>query len=231
MKTSVAAPLVKAIENVWTAIQANNPDVPDVVVTLGTGAGSSSQMKLGHFAANVWTHGEDDIHELFVGAEGLKRGATAVLGTLLHEASHAVAEQRSIKDTSRQGRYHNKNFKTVAEELGITVEHSEKLGWSTTTVPDETASLYSIEVLELDAVITAYRKSSWIFSTGGTATADPDKDPAKPARKSSNNGVVWECQCEEPRKIRMSQKVADLGSITCGECGEEFTEGGYIKLG
>lgn len=224
MKTSVAAPLVKAIENVWSAIQATNPDVPDVVVTLGTGAGNGSQMKLGHFAANVWTHGEDDVHELFIGAEGLKRGASAVLGTLLHEASHAVAEQRGIKDTSRQGRYHNKAFKAVAEELGIHVEHSESLGWSTTTVPDHVASLYSIQILELDAVITAYRKSDWIFPSGGVS-GGAQPDPAKqPERKSNNNGVSLSCGCEEPRKIRLSVKAAAAGAIICGECEEEFTE-------
>ena len=31
-----------------------------------------------------------------------------VLDTLLHEAAHALAAARGIKDTSRQGRYHNK---------------------------------------------------------------------------------------------------------------------------
>jgi hypothetical protein len=29
-----------------------------------------------------------------------------VLGTLLHEAAHGLAQARSIQDTSRQGRYH-----------------------------------------------------------------------------------------------------------------------------
>jgi len=45
-----------------------------------------------------------------------------VLGTLLHEAAHGMAATRQIKDTSRQGRYHNRRFAELAAELGITVE-------------------------------------------------------------------------------------------------------------
>ena len=234
MKTSVSAPLVKAIENVWTEIQAQNPDVPDVVVTLGSGAVSYG-MKLGHFAANVWTHEDTDIHELFVGGEGLQRGAKGVLGTLLHEAAHAVAEQRQVKDTSRQGRYHNKNFKAIAEEMGISVIHSESLGWSTTEVPEETVNLYSIQLLELDACITAYRHGFERYmggssaTSGGTLKKDPEGD--EPKASKPKNGLVLECQCETPRKIRVAATVAELGDISCSVCGEVFTEGGYIKLG
>jgi hypothetical protein len=37
-----------------------------------------------------------------------------VLGTLLHEAAHALADQRAIKDNSRQGRYHNARYRQLA---------------------------------------------------------------------------------------------------------------------
>ena len=43
---------------------------------------------------------------MLVSGEGLQRGPTDVLGTLLHEAAHGLAQARSIQDTSRQGRYH-----------------------------------------------------------------------------------------------------------------------------
>ena len=45
---------------------------------------------------------------------------------ILHEAAHALAYARGIKDTSRQGRYHNKHFKTCAEQLGLAVEHDQR---------------------------------------------------------------------------------------------------------
>ena len=101
--------IVNAIEYAWQAIQANHDDVPDVIVTMGAGA-TVRGLKLGHFAAKKWQKGETVLCELFVGGEGLERGAKGVLGTLLHEAAHGVAHVRDIQDTSRQGRYHNAKF-------------------------------------------------------------------------------------------------------------------------
>ena len=45
--------------------------------------------------------------EVFIATELLADGAADVFGVLLHEAAHAIAAARDIKDTSRQGRYHN----------------------------------------------------------------------------------------------------------------------------
>jgi hypothetical protein len=224
--TQVSVPLVQAVQNAWSAIQAQNPDVPDVVITLGTGRVSQG-MKLGHFAASVWTRGDGaDVHELFVGAEGLSRGAQALMGTLLHEAGHAMAEARGVQDTSRQGRYHNRKFQAIAEELGIEVEHSDSLGWSSTTMPDATALIYEEAILDLDAAMVAYRYGLEGFGapvgtsapTGGTIRLPR----VTGGRKSNNNGISASCGCG--RKIRVSRSTLELGSIACGICGEAFTE-------
>lgn len=42
-----------------------------------------------------------------------------------------------MKDTSRGGFYHNKNFLTAAQDHGLTVEKTEKYGWSKTALNDE----------------------------------------------------------------------------------------------
>lgn len=226
-KTSVSVPLVQAIENAWAAIQELNPNVPDVVVTLGSGAVARG-MKLGHFAPSAWTRGEgtEDVHELFVGAEGLLRGAQALMGTLLHEAVHAMCEAQGIKDTSRNGRYHNKKFLEAAKTIGIEVEHSADLGWSTTTMPDATAKVYETAILDLDASITAHRYGFEGYMTGGAGTGTTGTLPTLPklpkagGRKSSNNGLSVSCGCG--RKIRVSQTVLDMGGIVCSVCGDEF---------
>lgn len=229
-KQSVSVPLVQAVENAWHAIQEINPDVPDVVITMGAGI-TARGLKLGHFAASTWTTGEDGqpIHELFVGAEGLARGAQAVMGTLLHEATHAMAENLGVKDTSRGGRYHNRKFQDLATKLGIEVEHSTELGWSTTTMPDSTAKVYETAIMDLDASITAHRFGWELFApvaggNGTTGTSGTVKAPLAKGRKSSNNGLSLTCGCAEPRKIRVSLSTAELGDITCGVCGEAFTE-------
>lgn len=223
--TPVSAKLVQAIENAWAAIQTVNPAVPDVVVTIGSGAVARG-LKFGHFAANVWTKGDTDVHELFVGGEGLQRGAQALMGTLLHEASHAAAEAKGIQDTSRQGRYHNKNFKAIAEEMGIEVTHSESLGWSSTTMPDATAAVYADAILDLDACLTAYRAGyEFLFTQPiGTSTTGGTIPVAKTTgrRTNNNNGVAAKCDCG--RRIRVSRSVFEIGGIACNVCGSDFKE-------
>ena len=112
-----------------------------------TGAGSLGPrrgVRLGHFTAERWQAKQPGaLAEIFVGGEGLVRGARRVLATLLHEAAHGLAHKRGIKDTSRQGRYHNQRFKTIAEELGLEVEHHPSLGWSLTTLAASTARRYA----------------------------------------------------------------------------------------
>lgn len=204
MSRTVTAPLIAAIETTWAAIQSRQSDVPEVVVTLASGR-TAKGMNLGHFAPERWVRGEDTVHELFIGGEGLARGGRGVLGTLLHEAAHGAANGRGIQDTSRQGRYHNAKFKAIAESFGLTIEHDKSIGWSLTTVPDATAALYAAEVAQLDAAITAYRRAEASDATGG---------------RKSNNGKAAVCGCG--RKIRASLAVIDAGPILCGLCGAEF---------
>lgn len=204
MSRTVTAPLIAAIETTWAAIQSRQSDVPEVVVTLASGR-TAKGMNLGHFAPERWVRGEDTVHELFIGGEGLARGGRGVLGTLLHEAAHGAANGRGIQDTSRQGRYHNAKFKAIAESFGLTIEHDKSIGWSVTTVPDATAAQYAAEVAQLDAAITAYRRAEAADPSGG---------------RKSNNGKAAVCSCG--RKIRASLAVIDAGPILCGLCGNEF---------
>jgi hypothetical protein len=204
---TVTGPLVVAIERTWAAIQERHPDVPDVVLTLGNGSARPGQLTLGHFHDGKWATGETRMPELFVGGEGLARGPRAVLGTLLHEATHGVAATRSIKDTSRQGRYHNTRFRDLATELGIRVERDPRIGWSITTVPDTTAQHYGDQIADLDTAIKAHRLAD-VHGAG---------------RTTSNNGLVATCECEPPRKIRLSRSAYDAGAITCGACEADFT--------
>lgn len=206
MSATVSTPLVAALEAAWSEIRRRHEDVPEVVVTLGSGT-EARGLRLGHFAPERWMRGEEAMHELFVGGEGLARGGAAVLATLLHEAAHGAAQTRGIQDTSRQGRYHNAKFKTIAEEFGLRIEHDSSIGWSTTHLPDGTESSYAREVAELDRTITAHRVGEMTAMNGG--------------RTNNNNGKAAACDCG--RKIRASVAVIEAGPILCGICGGEFT--------
>jgi hypothetical protein len=226
MATNYSSPLVAAIEQAWVHMQEKHSELPDVVVTIGSGIVARG-VKLGHFAANVWTRGDDitnEVHELFVGGEGLMLGAESVMATLLHEAAHALAEARGIKDCSQNGRYHNAKFAEIAREMGIEVTHSKELGWSDTTLPADTADAYEGAIFALDLAITAYRAGAMLTEdpTAGTAGVAPvAKAPRGGGRASSNNGRSLSCTCG--RKIRVSNTVAEMGGITCNLCGGEFS--------
>ena len=53
---------------------------------------------------------------------------------------HQYATVHDMKDTSRSGNYHNKLFKKIAETHGLHVKCVPKIGWSHTTLTDETAA-------------------------------------------------------------------------------------------
>jgi hypothetical protein len=90
----------------------------------------SRRLSLGHFVAGRWqlTDQPTDRAEVLVSGEGLQRGPVDVLGTLLHEATHGLAHARKIGDTSRQGRYHNRRYATLAHELGREMAHLDPIG-------------------------------------------------------------------------------------------------------
>jgi hypothetical protein len=226
-QTDIATPLVKAFAFAWAAIQKRHPDVPDVVITFGGGRKREGLVH-GHFAPNRWARGEDHVHELFVGGEGLERGAAAVMGTLLHEATHGLALARDVQDVSRNGRYHNAKFRDLAELMGISVEHSQQLGWSTTTLTEDGAKEYATAIRRLDAAMVAYRRDPLMMVPAGIGGAGGLGGligglPKGYGRKSSNNGLSLECACETPRRIRVSATTAELGPITCGLCKATFS--------
>jgi hypothetical protein len=137
-----ASLLVAALEHAWSAIRQRHPDVPQAVLVVASGS-EGKRLNLGHFAPHRWQVAGADRHEVLVGGEGLHRGALEVLGTLLHEGAHGLAQARSIQDTSRQGRYHNRRYAILARELGLEVASVKPIGWSATTVPEPTADAYA----------------------------------------------------------------------------------------
>jgi hypothetical protein len=223
--TDISTPLVRAFAYAWAAIQKNHPEVPDVVITLGAGR-KREGLVLGHFAPNRWARGEAHVHELFVGGEGLNRTPQEVMGTLLHEAAHGLAVATGKDDVSRGGRYHNSTFKALGEQLGVSLEYSKSIGWSTTTITPDAEKRYAAAIRRLEGAMVAFRRepSQGVLVGGGLPIGGiPMPGTKGRGRSSQNNGVVLECACEpKPRKIRVSQSVAEMGAIRCELCGARF---------
>jgi hypothetical protein len=206
--TFTTAGLLTALETAWAAIRTRHPDVPDAVLIVGSGspAKGSQSMKWGHFASLRWQSGDTQLPEVLVSGEGLSRTPAEVFTTLLHEATHGLAEARGIQDTSRQGRWHNKKFATLAKELGLTASKDDKLGYSPCTLTDTATADYVDIIAALTSALRAFRH--------------PDPTGEGKQRTNNNNGVSCECEC--PRKIRLSITAFEEGPIVCAECQAAF---------
>jgi curved DNA-binding protein CbpA len=110
--TAVISRLLAVLEGAGTAIRRHHPQIPPVVIIIASSS-NGRQRAYGHHAPQRWHAAGTDRAEIMISGEGLARDAANVLGTLLHEAAHALAAVRGIKDTSRQGRYHNQEIQDL----------------------------------------------------------------------------------------------------------------------
>jgi hypothetical protein len=200
---AAASLLVAALEHTWQTIRQRHPQVPEAVLVVAAGA-AGKRLHLGHFAPHRWQVNGADRHEVLVGGEGLQRGPTDVLGTLLHEAAHGLAQARGIADTSRQGRYHNRRYATLAGELGLAVTIQPPIGWSATTAPEPTAHLYAGQLEELQTALVLWRRLE-AHAAAGT--------------RSRN---LLACRCPCGRKLRAAPTTLAEAPILCGACAQPF---------
>jgi hypothetical protein len=196
-----ASLLVAALEHAWQIIRTRHPDVPEAVLVVASGS-EGKRLNWGHFAPHRWQVNGTDRHEVLVGGEGLQRGPLEVLGTLLHEAAHGLAQAREVQDTSRGGRYHNRRYAQLAGELGLNVASVKPIGWSATTVPETTAAAYAGQLAELAAALVLWRRQEHRIGTG----------------TRSRNLLAATCRCG--RRIRAAKATLAEAPILCGACEE-----------
>jgi hypothetical protein len=230
--------VVKVLEKVWSRIRANHPELPEVVIITGSGEGT----KWGHFRAESWkvraeegaaVSGEPGRrHELFLASEALAKGPTQVLQTMIHEAAHTISRVRGIKDTSRQGRWHNAEFKKAAAELGL--EHKSSTadkshGFSFVTLTTATKERYADLIAELETEIKLTGLLPlWMGGSDQEDERGGERITGKPTKGGEAGGaksgpMKATCACAEPVIIRLSQKVLDMGVVRCDGCESLFT--------
>jgi hypothetical protein len=227
--------MIAALEATYAAAQLKHPDLPNVVFITGTGL-TARGAKWGHYGAARWVEGSaaapttNRIPEIFIAGERLACGAAETLQTLLHEAVHALATVRNIKEVSRDNRYHNMKFVALSEELGLEWPAGKKphtqIGFSAVVLAEDTATEYTAELAALDAAIVAHLDTFKGMSTGtgtdGEGDTDTTGEPSAQAPKSKRNNDKATCCCETPRIIRASATVLAGAAITCGDCNEAF---------
>ncbi|MDL2318777.1 SprT-like domain-containing protein [Eubacteriales bacterium OttesenSCG-928-A19] len=143
--------------------------------------------------------------EINLGAENLNRPAENTIATLVHEMVHYYCDMHDIKDTSRNGVYHNKRFKVEAEKRGLVISYDNSIGWSKTKPAPELMEL--VKAQGWDTLGFARRG-------GGAASATRTRKPSS-TRKYS-------CPCCG-QSVRATKRI----NIICGDCDEAMvSEGG-----
>lgn len=148
----------------------------------------------------IWKSSDEDFYEINICAEHLNRPFNEVCATLIHEMVHLHNIGNGIKDTSANGRYHNKKFKETAEEHGLVIDKDPKFGWTITKLHEDTAEWIknNVEHKGFDLVrIKAAKKST--------------------GKKSKVN--YYMCPCCGTKFYSIYQITA-----TCDTCGEQFVQ-------
>lgn len=199
--------IVTALNRGWTAIQSKHPEVPDVMITTGRKRHKSEASTRGSHCRDAWHHTAEDnaLAEVWISGERLADGGAQVMQTLLHEAAHALAQARSLNDTSNKNRYHNKTFVKLAEELGLEgpdASAGTTLGYSNCTITEYTKSEYEHIIAELTEACRNYVKQA-------------------PAEVKVKTPVLYAyCACmNEDIKITWTKKLA-----------KQFEETGFFPL-
>lgn len=213
--------VVSAMEKVWAELRKLHPDLPEMVVIVGPGRLGKLAV-WGYYAPLRWRVGDDSRDEILIAGELFERGPVPVLGVILHEAAHALANKLKIKDTSRGGRYHNLEFKKLAETFGLVVNKDRRYGWTDDHLPVEVATERYPELVKILAPACAgHRTGLGHAKTPGESSGDEGK--GEDGEKKSGTRVKVVCKCDPVRSFRISPKVLETGAIRCTVCDAEFS--------
>ncbi len=210
-KNATGLPLIGALAAMWAAVQAQHTDLPSAMILPAPASSAMSRMKKteAHFAPFRWKQKKGRIHEISVVAEMLNRPASEILGSLLHEAAHALNFVRDIYDCSASD-YHNKHFKVAAEQLGLSVTQVDHYGFSETRPTRETLQLYAAETQRLAKVLMHRCEPS------------EQEDIAEDADVAMKGGRYKKAVCGCGHNIRVARRTMAATTILCGVCEEPF---------
>ncbi|MBQ3506782.1 MAG: SprT-like domain-containing protein [Clostridia bacterium] len=151
----------------------------------------------------VWKENEQDDgeYEINMSAQHLNRPVQEIASTLIHEMCHHYAKVNNMQDCSRSGTYHNKLFKKIAETHGLNVECVQTIGWSQTSLTDDTKELLDI--------FLQYHPANMIYRT----------PPVKGGRVKTSSTRKYICAC-----CGMSVRATRSVNIMCADCNEFMCE-------
>ena len=191
--------------------------LPPMVITIMNSKGA-----YGHFTVGkVWRAEAEHLHEINISAEHLYRPIENIMATLQHEMVHYYCQLNGIADTSKNGRYHNKNFKREAELRDLSISYQQYIGYSVTKPTD--AFITVLKTHGIEKPLDINRDGEQIGFSGipiGILGIDgmngiTGTDLGTEKKKTSTR--KYECPCCG-NSFRATKDIR----VLCMECNEEF---------
>ena len=141
----------------------------------------------------IWfsTKSDDEFYQININPINMNREPEEILSSLLHEVIHYYCTLYKIKDCKQK--VHTTAYKEVAENHGLDVQYDDDIGWSITSLNNESIELVKdlIEEYKDDFVYMYIEK--------------------RPVKKSLFKYVCSSCGMKAYAKAEKS--------IVCGDCG------------
>ena len=205
-QTTKMSRAVSQLEHIYNSLNADffAGELPTPIITVQSRPGT-----MGHCSVSkIWQRKDDKTYELNIAAEVLNYPIEETLDTMLHEMVHLYCRQHDIKEVSRGGKYHNKRFKAIAEEHGLTCVPCGQYGWNTT--PGDNLVEYALNK-GWNEILLGRNSLPPAMRTGATGTAQPGTAPGGGKRPSSTRKLICP-KCSQ--SVRATRKV----NILCGDC-------------
>lgn len=206
---------VSMIEGVYNSTNADLWDnaLPPVIITV-----ESSPESYAHTTRNrVWKRKEDNLFELSISSEYLSYPIETLLDSVIHEQIHVFCRVNEIAETSRNGYYHNRKFKELAESHGLKCVYTgSSYGWNTTEEGNDFLIEYALQkgYSELQISRNTPRRG---FLLGTTEASHTGTHVAGAKAPSSTRKLICP-SCTQT--VRATRKV----NIICGNCMTKMIE-------
>ncbi|MCA9094027.1 MAG: hypothetical protein KDA68_11100 [Planctomycetaceae bacterium] len=155
---------------------------------------------LGWHAPSRWKQGAVNLDEIVLTPEAVGQGVYRTSEVVLHELIHLANSALNRRDTSRQGRYHNKRFQEMAIIGGLTVTEDSQFGWCLTELNPKTHRFVG-RLIQLNVV------SPHVF-----------KYKRRKESSAGNSLVKLQAKCGTFAYVPKGR--ADDGNLCCHLCGE-----------
>lgn len=145
--------------------------------------------------------------------------------TLIHELIHLYCNKNNIKDVSNNGRYHNKDFKKLAEEKGLKTMKHQIFGFNTCGLQDDLKIKIINEFTskyDNDYLLSLFDIKEQSAQEQRQAQQDQEQDQeqqqqAQQQGPKSRNLQVYVCIC-----CGMKVRAKNNARLLCLDCDQEL---------